>query len=65
MSHRHEYETIERHAVSKEAVELGIKAAETRKCKGCGEETVFLLSHDDWLPLYDKTTRSEQDILLA
>lgn len=65
MAHVHEYETTERHAVSKEAEELGIKGAETRKCKSCGEETIFLLSHDDWLPLYDKTTGSEKDILMA
>lgn len=65
MAHKHDYETVERHAVSTEAEGIGIRAAETRKCKSCGEETVFLLSHDDWLPLYDKATRSEKDILMA
>jgi len=65
MAHKHEYETIERHAVSEEAGEIGIKAAETRKCSSCGEETIFLLSHDTWLPLYDKTSRNEKDILMA
>jgi hypothetical protein len=65
MSHEHKYETTERHAVSAEAGEMGIEIAETRKCKGCGEETVFLLSHGNWIPLYEKSTRSEKDILLA
>ena len=65
MAHEHEFETTERHAVTVEAGGLGIEAAETRKCKGCGEETVFLLSHGNWIPLYEKSTRNEKDILLA
>jgi len=65
MAHTHDYQTIERHAVSLEAGELGIESAETRKCSQCGEETVFLLSHGNWLPLYEKSTLTEKDIMLA
>ena len=65
MAHKHEYETVERHAVSAEAREKGVEAAEIRKCKGCGHEAVFLHVKGDWVLLYDETQQSEKDILLA
>lgn len=65
MSHNHEYDTIERHAVSAEARENGMAAAESRKCKGCGHVAIFVQCHDNWLPLFDDTETSEKDILLA
>jgi len=65
MAHTHDYQTIERHAVSNEAGEIGIESAEIRKCSQCGEEAIFLLSHGKWLPLYDNSTLTEKDIMLA
>ena len=65
MAHKHEYETVERHAVSAEARAKGVEAAEIRKCTGCGHEAVFLHVQGKWLLLFDETQRSEKDILLA
>ena len=65
MEHTHDYETIERHAVSAEAREKGLESAETRRCRGCGQEAMFLECHGRWIPLFEESRRTEKDILLA
>lgn len=65
MVHKHEYETVERHAVSAEARAKGIEGAEIRKCKDCGHEAVFLHVQGDWLLLFDETEKSGKSIQLA
>lgn len=65
MTHKHEYEISFRPSISQEAGEMGIKAAEMRKCKSCGKEMTFVLLGEDWIPLFDEKERDERDILLA
>ena len=65
MKHRHEYESDYHPTLSPEAKALGIRAAEIRKCKGCGHEMPFLFIKDHWVPLYDEKEVNERDILLA
>lgn len=64
MGHEHDYETVERHAVSTQARAKGIEGAEIRKCKNCGHEAVFLHVQGDWLLLFDESTKSGKSILL-
>lgn len=66
MKHTHRYETISHHGITSELMDLGIKAAEIRKCKTCHKEMPFVLIHkDEWFPLFDDRESDEQDILLA
>ena len=66
MSHTHKYETISRHGVTAELMELGIQAAEIRRCKQCLKEMTFVqMRKGEWVPVYNDTERSEQDILMA
>jgi hypothetical protein len=66
MTHKHKYEALSHHGISSEIMELGIQAAEIRKCKSCDKETVFVLTKkDQWVPLFDEGESEEKDILLA
>lgn len=65
MKHRHEYESVYHPALTLEAKALGIKAAEIRKCKTCQKETVFVLTKNEWFPLFEDQESEERDILLA
>ena len=63
--HRHEYESIYHPSPSAEAKALGIKAAEIRKCKICQKEMVFVLTKNEWFPLFEDQAFEEQGVLLA
>jgi hypothetical protein len=66
MKHVHKYETISHHGITSELMDLGIKAAEIRKCKKCQKEMPFVLTHKgEWVPLFDDMESDDQDILLA
>lgn len=65
MAHEHEYETVERHAVSAKARELGIEDAEIRRCKVCDYDMAFVLAHGKWFNLFEESERDAGDILLA
>jgi len=66
MKHIHKYETISHHGISSELMELGIQAAEIRKCTKCQKEITFLLTKKgQWVPLFADREADEQDILLA
>jgi len=65
MGHRHEYETVYRPVVTDEASNLGIRAAELRKCTTCGKVMAFIETREGWFPLYKESEREEQGILMA
>jgi hypothetical protein len=65
MEHKHDYDTVFRHSVTQEVANLGIKAAEVRKCKTCGHEMTFVFIKEEWVPLFEDVDREAQDILLA
>ncbi len=66
MKHVHKYETVSHHGITSEVMDLGIKAAEIRRCKKCNKEMPFVLIHKDkWVPLFDERESNEKDILLA
>jgi len=65
MEHKHQYETIFRHAVTPRPAELGIKGAEIRRCTQCSKEMTFVFIKDAWVPLFEDKESAEQDILLA
>jgi hypothetical protein len=65
MEHKHEYEAYYHPYVSKQAKELGIKAVELRKCTKCEREMTFVLTNDEWIPLFEYKEGDEQDILMA
>ncbi len=65
MGHKHEYESYYHPTVTPEARELGIKAVELRRCKGCEAEMTFVLTDGEWFPLFEYTEPDEQDILMA
>lgn len=66
MKHVHKYETISHHGITSELMDLGIKAAEIRKCKKCQKEMPFvLIQKGEWVPLFDEMESNERDILLA
>jgi hypothetical protein len=66
MKHEHKYESLSHHGVSSELTDLGIEAAEMRKCSKCGKEMPFLLTRKHvWIPLFKDRESDERDILLA
>ncbi|MBI5213447.1 MAG: hypothetical protein HY957_08765 [Nitrospirae bacterium] len=66
MKHVHKYETISHHGIISELMDLGIKAAEIRKCKKCQHEMTFVLTpKGEWVPLFDDREADDQDILMA
>ncbi|MBI4684586.1 MAG: hypothetical protein HY755_05260 [Nitrospirae bacterium] len=66
MKHVHKYESISHHSITSELMELGIEAAEIRRCKTCQKEIPFLLTRKGkWHPLFQDAESNEQDILLA
>lgn len=65
MGHNHDFETIEKMNISKQARDNGIEGAEVRKCKGCDHEAIFLKANGKWIPMLDEGEQSEKDILLA
>jgi hypothetical protein len=66
MKHAHKYESFSHHGISSELMELGIEAAETRKCGKCGKEMPFLLTRKSgWIQLFRESESDEKDILLA
>ena len=66
MKHVHKYETISHHGITSELMDLGIKAAEIRKCKKCQHEMPFVLTpKGGWVPLFDDREADDQDILMA
>ena len=66
MKHRHKYEPISHPNISSELKEIGILAAEVRKCQTCQKEVTFLQTRDGkWVPLFAESETGEQDILLA
>lgn len=65
MKHRHKYETVTHHGITSELMELGIQAAEVRKCVKCEKEMPFVLTKKGWFPLFTEREADEKDILLA
>jgi hypothetical protein len=66
MKHIHKYETISHHGITEELMDLGIKAAEIRKCRKCEKEMPFVLTQKGkWFPLFDDSQSEDKDILLA
>lgn len=66
MKHVHKYMSIYHPGISSEAMSLGIKAAEIRRCESCNKETTFIqIKKDKWIPLFKDEAGDEQDILLA
>jgi hypothetical protein len=66
MKHKHRYETFYHPVASPEAMELGIKSIEIKKCSICEKEMPFLLIRGNkWIPLYKEEEPYEEDILLA
>jgi hypothetical protein len=66
MDHKHTYETQSHHGVSPELMEIGVHAAEIRKCTVCGQEMPFLqIRKNQWVPLFFERQLDSQDILLA
>jgi hypothetical protein len=66
MKHVHKYEAIYHPGLSGEAMDLGIKAAEIRRCETCKKEMTFIFTKKDkWIPLFKDEEVSQQDILLA
>jgi hypothetical protein len=65
MKHKHDYEPVYHPSLAPGARELGIKAAEIRKCKTCQKEMPFVLVKDDWFPLFEDREYDERDILMA
>lgn len=66
MKHRHKYEPISHPNISSELKEIGVLAAEVRKCLTCDNEVTFLQTrHGKWVPLFADIESGEKDILLA
>jgi hypothetical protein len=66
MLHKHKYETFYHPTVSSEAMELGIKGIEVRRCSICNKEMPFLLiKGNKWIPLFKEEKAHDEDILLA
>jgi len=64
--HVHKYETISRHGITYELLELGLEAAELRRCATCQKEMIFVLTKKDkWFPVVDERSVPDPDILLA
>lgn len=64
-NHRHDYEPVFHPTLTPRARELGIKAAEVRKCKSCQREMPFVSTDGEWFPLFEDREYDERDILLA
>lgn len=66
MKHVHEYETVSHHGISPELMEMGIHAAEVRRCTTCHQEVPFLqIRKGLWVPLFYDREQDTQDILMA
>lgn len=66
MKHAHKYEPIYHPGLTSEAKELGMKAAEIKKCTVCQKEMTFVLTKNEkWIPLFEDKEPDTQDILLA
>ncbi|MCL4491184.1 MAG: hypothetical protein M1510_04635 [Nitrospirae bacterium] len=66
MKHGHKYEPLFHHGVTSDVMELGIQAAEIRKCKKCEKQAVFVLTKKGrWVPLLDEQEAEGKDVLLA
>ena len=52
MKHIHKYTSVSHPGLTSEAMSLGIKAAEIRRCETCKKETTFIqTTKDKWIPL--------------
>lgn len=66
MKHVHKYEALSHHGVTSEVMDLGIQAAEIRKCAKCGKQAVFVQTRKGkWVPLIDEQESEGKDVLLA
>ncbi|NJD56117.1 MAG: hypothetical protein FIA94_06890 [Nitrospirae bacterium] len=66
MKHVHKYDSLMHERVSAELANLGIEAAELRRCKECGKEMPFLMTKKGiWVQLFEEKGPEDQDILLA
>jgi hypothetical protein len=66
MKHIHKYTSVSHPGLTSEAMSLGIKAAEIRRCETCKKETTFIQTKKDkWMPLFKDEAADEQNILLA
>lgn len=65
MEHEHEYETISHPDVTPALRQMGITAAELRRCTVCQKVMPFVQTKDGLVPLFDEKHLDEQDILLA
>lgn len=66
MNHEHSYEPLSHHGITSEVMELGIHAAEVRKCAACGKQAVFVQTKKGkWVPLFDEREAEGKDILMA
>lgn len=66
MKHIHKYMSVYHPGLTPEALSLGIKAAEIRKCESCKKEMTFVQTKKDtWVPLFKDEAADEQNILLA
>jgi len=66
MKHVHTYEPVSHHGVTAELMDLGIRAAEIRKCGTCQKMMPFVQTKKgEWFPLFDDIETDEKDILMA
>ncbi len=66
MKHIHKYEPVSHHGIRSELIELGLQAAEIRRCSKCHKEMTFVQTKKgEWIPLIDERETDEQDILMA
>lgn len=66
MKHVHKYESVSHPTPSAEAMSIGIRAVEIRRCQSCSKETTFIQTKKpQWIPLFRDEDAEEQDILLA
>lgn len=66
MKHIHKYEPVLHPTPSADAMSIGIKAVEIRRCQACQKEATFIQTkQNQWIPLFRDEEADEQDILLA
>ncbi|MEW5745845.1 MAG: hypothetical protein AB1805_10480 [Nitrospirota bacterium] len=66
MKHEHHFEPVSHHGITSEVMDLGIHAAEIRKCTKCDKQAVFIQTKKgEWFPLFDERETEAKDILMA